>query len=127
MIKRFGFKNFSSFKEGAEISFEFDGNTPESVSNGKQFGTVLGIKGSNGSGKTNILKALAFLYSFVTKRMITHSENDHGVKEVDLPFNSFFYSEEPSEFYVELVRDEITYYYELDVTNSGIIRELYVK
>ncbi|NOJ08669.1 AAA family ATPase [Vibrio splendidus] len=127
MIKRFGFKNLSSFKEGVEISFEFDGNTPESVSNGKKIGTVLGIKGANGSGKTNILKALAFLYSFATKRMITHSENDHGVKEIDLPFQSFFYSKEPSEFYVELIKDEITYYYELDVTNSGIIRELYVK
>ncbi|MCD6616295.1 AAA family ATPase [Aeromonas veronii] len=61
MILRFGFKNFSSFKDGAEISFLFDGNTPEDISFGQKVGTVLGIKGANGSGKTNILKALSFI------------------------------------------------------------------
>lgn len=127
MIKRFGFKNFSSFKEGAEISFEFDGNTPKPVSNGDSVGTVLGIKGANGSGKTNILKALAFLYCFVTKRMKTKKQNEQGKEEVNLPVDSFFYSEELSEFYVEfLIKNEI-YYYELDVSKKGIKRELFVK
>lgn len=127
MIKRFGFKNFSSFKEGAEISFEFDGNTPESVSNGQSVGTVLGIKGANGSGKTNILKALAFLYCFVTKRMRTKQTNKHGEDKIRLPLQSFFYSNEPTEFYIEVINDGITYYYELDVSENGIKRELYVK
>lgn len=127
MIKRFGFNNFSSFKEGAEISFEFDGNTPESVSNGQFVGTVLGIKGANGSGKTNILKALTFLYCFVTKRMRTQRTNEHGEEEIHLPLQSFFYNNEPTEFYIELINNGITYYYELDVNNQGIKRELYVK
>ncbi|MCS6116644.1 AAA family ATPase [Shewanella baltica] len=127
MIKRFGFKNFSSFKEGAEISFEFDGNTPKSVSNGNTIGTVLGIKGANGSGKTNILKALTFLYCLASKRMQTQLEKENDIKEIALPFKTFFYSEEPSEFYIELLINGITYYYEVDVTNKGIKRELYVK
>ncbi|WP_025564783.1 ATP-binding protein [Psychromonas sp. SP041] len=128
MIKKFGFKNFSSFKEGAEISFEYDGNTPVSVSNGELLGTVLGIKGSNGSGKTNVLKALSFLFYFVNKRMTTKQENKKGdADEVSLPIDSFFFSKAPSEFYLEFISNGVLYYYELDVNKHGIIRELFIR
>ena len=127
MIKKFGFKNFSSFKEGAEISFEYDGNTPKCVSNGELIGTVLGIKGANGSGKTNVLKALSFLYCFVTKRMATTQKNKDDEDEINLPINSYYSSKDPIEFYIEFINNGILYYYELDVNNSGIVRELIVK
>lgn len=124
MIKKFGFKNFSSFKEGTEISFEYDGNTPESVSNGELIGTVLGIKGANGSGKTNVLKALSFLYCFVTRRMVTKQKNKD---EINLPIKSYYSSKDPIEFYIEFINNGILYYYELDVNNNGIVRELLVR
>jgi AAA15 family ATPase/GTPase len=127
MIKKFGFKNFSSFKEGAEISFEYDGNTPKCVSNGELIGTVLGIKGANGSGKTNVLKALSFLYCFVTKRMATKQKNKDDEDEINLPINSYYSSKDPIEFYIEFINNGILYYYELDVNKNGIVRELIVK
>ncbi|MFS1444508.1 MULTISPECIES: ATP/GTP-binding protein [unclassified Vibrio] len=116
MIKRFGFKNFSSFKDGAEISFELP-SSPNETS------TIIGIKGANGSGKTNILKAITFLYCFCSKRMTTSEENSDGSKKIAIPIDRFFHSEEPAEFYVELLIDGTTYYYELDLTEHGIIRE----
>ncbi|EPI8560838.1 AAA family ATPase [Vibrio fluvialis] len=128
MIKNFGFKNFSSFKNGAEISFEFDGNTPEQISMGETVGTVLGIKGANGSGKTNILKALSFLYCFVSKRMNTKRKNEKGQEIIRLPLEPFFASgNEVTEFYIELISDGITYFYELDVTQEGIVRESIIR
>ncbi len=127
MIKKFGFKNFSSFKEGAEISFEYDGNTPETVSNGELIGTVLGIKGANGSGKTNALKALSFLYYFVTKRMATKQKNKDDEDEINLPIKPYYSSKEPSEFYIEFINNGILYYYELDVSKNGIVRELIIR
>nr|WP_319552555.1 AAA family ATPase [uncultured Vibrio sp.] len=128
MIKKFGFRNFSSFREGTEISFEYDGNTPISVTKGELVGTTIGIKGANGSGKTNILKALTFLYCLVTKRMSTTLKDPETDEEsVRLPIESFFFSKEPSEFYIELLCDNVLYYYELDVTKDGIVREFLVR
>ena len=118
MIKKFGFKNFSSFKEGAEISFEFDGNTPSEVSQGKDISTVLGIKGANGSGKTNIIRALSFL-----ARLCAWGYGETNTKEVKLPLDTFYKSKEVSEFYVDFTANDRNYYYELDIQEGKVIRE----
>jgi AAA15 family ATPase/GTPase len=123
MIKRFGFRNFSSFKDGAEISFTYSESTPEEISRGQGIGTVLGVKGANGSGKTNILKALVFLYCFCTKKMSTRSNPSTVDSEIDIPLYTFFGNKDISEFYIELLIDDIIYYYELDLTRKGIQRE----
>ncbi|HEJ9486470.1 TPA: AAA family ATPase [Proteus mirabilis] len=128
MIRRFGFKNFSSFKQGAEISFEYDGNTPINISHGKHIGTVIGIKGANGSGKTNILKALSFLFCFVTKRMTTKYFNTlENSEEVRIPIESFFFSKENIEFYIELEIEGMIYYYGLEITKEGIKKEILIR
>lgn len=125
MIKKFGFKNFGSFSEGSEISFELDGKTPLEVSQGMPVGTVLGIKGANGSGKTNILKALTFLMMFTAdkKKVDTKARNN----EIDIPIDSFFFASKPTEFYIEVDIDGTSYYYELDVKRTGIEREKLTK
>ncbi len=122
MIKKFGFRNFYSFKEGVEINFSgkdtaIDDTDLTSISK------VLGIKGANGSGKTNILKAITFLYCFCSKRMATTSGSNKKNSEIDLPFANFMDNDEITEFYIEFIRNETTYYYELDIKRSGIVRE----
>lgn len=124
MILRFGFKNFSSFKDGAEVSFLFDGNTPDDISNGQKIGTVLGIKGANGSGKTNILKALSFIsllgsFGFNDDK----SKDTLNKKKKFLPVDAFFGSSEPTEFYIEFIENGIEYYYEVDIKDFEIHRE----
>lgn len=123
MIKRFGFRNFSSFKDGAEISFTYSKGTPEEMSRGQEIGTVLGIKGANGSGKTNILKALVFLYCFCSKRVRTRHDPNSVDSDTDIPFETFFSNENIAEFYIDFLIDGTTYYYELDLTRKGIQRE----
>jgi len=123
MIKKFGFRNFSSFKEGAEISFLIKDFPFEEHNLSANISPVLGIKGANGSGKTNILKAITFLYCFCSKRMSNKRNSDNEISEIDLPFETFMDSNDITEFYIEFIRNNTTYYYELDVKNSGIVRE----
>ena len=89
MLLEFGFRNFYSFREDASISFRLDANCPESISLGKPFATVIGIKGANGSGKTQILKALKFISSFAHQSFS---------QEVDAPIPIFpFFESAPFE------------------------------
>lgn len=116
MIKRFGFKNFYSFKEGTEVNFMLDGNVPSDIKNGRDFTTVIGIKGANGSGKTNIIKALDFLADFCT-----NSKNIDISEPLDV--NTFNNNSEPCEFYIEFTVNDTSYYYEVEVTTKSIISE----
>ena len=123
MIKRFGFRNFASFKDGVEINFEQNSSNSDATSLEANIGTVLGVKGANGSGKTNILKALSFLYCFCSKRMTTTTELPDGGKKISIPLENFFDNDEVTEFYIEFLINDITYYYELDLKRDGIVRE----
>jgi len=123
MIKRFGFKNFASFKDGTEISFSSKDTSMGDDNEEINLSKVIGIKGANGSGKTNILKALTFLYCFCVKRMKTTVDTQSSDSKVDIPLSTFMDSEDVTEFYIEFIILGTTYYYELDITKSGIVRE----
>lgn len=117
MLLEFGFRNYYSFKEGVSISFRLDANCPNSISKGKLNSNVIAIKGANGSGKTQILKALWFLSNFCTTSFARDPEDEIGL----FPF---FESEDPSEFYAEFEVNKILYVYELICTNKAIISEV---
>lgn len=116
MIKEFGMKNFFCFKEGSSVSFKYGKNVPKETSKGKSVGTVLGIKGANGSGKTNIIKALEFIADFISKS----ADEDVGKK---IQVDSFKNSKDPSEFYVEFFTEGMDYIYELKVSPQGVFSE----
>lgn len=117
MINEFGMRNFFCFKEGSTVSFRFDKNVPDEISRGKNVGTVLGIKGANGSGKTNIIKALSFISGFA------YSSSDLDVKE-KIEVDSYRNDGKPSEFYIDFVANEINYIYEFEVEEDAVISEV---
>ncbi|WP_166113663.1 ATP-binding protein [Pseudoalteromonas sp. Z9A5] len=123
MIKRFGFKNFASFKDGTEINFSCKENIVDEDNQDINLSKVIGIKGANGSGKTNILKAITFLYCFCVKRMKTRIDTKDGESKIMIPLSSFSDNEDITEFYIEFLLFGTTYYYELDITATGIVRE----
>lgn len=117
MIKKFGFRNYFGFKEGAMISFELNSSARKSVYNINRASTVLGIKGANGSGKTNIIRALGFLSSFVTAS--ANKEKDDLI-EIDSYFNNKY----KSDFFIEFVgKKNISYRYELSANRQEVFEE----
>lgn len=120
MIYSFGAKNFLSFREGMNVSFELNSKVPKSISQGKKVGTVLGIKGANASGKTNILKCLSFISKFV----LTSFEKEENA---EIEIEPFFSSNKPTEFYIDFEHSGTRYIYELKLTNVKIYREALYK
>ncbi|MEX3238542.1 ATP/GTP-binding protein [Serratia quinivorans] len=116
VIHSYGLKNYFSFKDGADVSFKLNNKVPEEVSKGKNISTVLGVKGANGSGKTNLLKSLGFLSVFCTESFqLKEDEKIHA--------DSYFRSENPSEFYIEFTSNNTFYRYEVGVTRTQVIYE----
>lgn len=116
MLLEFGLKNFFCFKEGISISFKLDSNCPSNISHGHNFTTVLGIKGANGSGKTHALKGLAFLCEFCSD---SFSNKPDDIITID----SFYDNNQPSELYAEFLIKDVTYLYELSVTETEVKKE----
>lgn len=116
MIYSFGASNLNSFKEGFQISFELSSKVPKSVSKGKKVSNVLGIKGANASGKTNILKALSLISKVATDSFSLKPNENIG-------FSTYFNSTKNSEFYIDFEASGVRYVYELTANNKEIIRE----
>lgn len=117
MLLEYGLKNFLSFKEGVTVSFRLDANCPESIAKGRSFATVMCVKGANGSGKTQLLKGLAFVGYFAA-----HSFSEEPDEEVHV--DSFFGDSQPSEFFVEFGIGASVFRYELALTPKGVHYEV---
>ncbi len=111
MLLEFGAENFCSFKEGFEISFQKSKSSTEDIAN------IIAVKGANASGKTNVIKVLAFLADFTTDSFsnLKPHENIH--------ISSFFRNKEPITLYVIFLDNNIEYKYELVLTDEKIISE----
>ncbi len=116
MLLEFGARNFFSFDEGFILSLRLNKKCPETISRGKEYTKILCVKGSNGSGKTNVLKAISFVSDFC-RNSFKLEPND---KIDNMPF---FYNDEPSEFFIVFKIDDIEYRYELEVSNDQVITE----
>ena len=116
MILNYGASNFFCFEEGAEVSFEFPPKCPTDITNGDKFSRLLCVTGANASGKTNLLKILTFIGSFM-KSSFTRSPKDK------IAYMSFFDNQEESQFYLEIKIGEYVYTYNLKCTPEKVLSE----
>jgi AAA15 family ATPase/GTPase len=115
-ILKYGVRNFFCFREALNVSFSLGANCPKSISYGKNFTNVLGVKGANASGKTNALKALSFLAEVCC--------NSFSYKpDARIYFEPFYNSKKPTDFFIDFVNDGVEYSYELSLTRRKIISE----
>jgi AAA15 family ATPase/GTPase len=109
MLLEFGAHNFASFKEGFQINLRDKKNSLTAH-------TLMGIKGANASGKTNVLKVLAFL-SYFTKNSFKLEEKEQ------IPFSSFFNNNRETNIYSIVSYNGIEYKYEIILTDKKVIKE----
>lgn len=127
MLQELKIRNFKSFRDEVELSFEPTGNDrynsvvtmPDGV-NLLRFAVVLG---ANASGKSNLLDAIEFLHVFWNKIPMT---NDDGTDVQPFLMRSDVLSHD-TEFEVKLYIDGIRYWYQLVINPEKVCHEnLYV-
>lgn len=116
MLLKYGARNFCSFKEGIELSFELGANCPRSISRGKNVANLLCVKGANASGKTNALKIISFMNFFCSNSFASKPEEPIYV-------DSFFSNNNPIDVFCDFEINGIQYHYEASLTNDKIISE----
>lgn len=116
MLIQYGFRNYFGFKEGATVSLELPSACPKDVSAGAEFTNIICVKGKNGAGKTNLLKAFSFLSDFCT--------NSFSLKPDELiAFSNFYNNDDVTEFFIEFKKNDIIFRYELELTDEAVSRE----
>lgn len=116
MLTKLKFSNINSFKEEAELNFEFNGKTPENIKKGRNATNVLCIKGANSSGKTNIFKVLDIL-SRVCGFGAKIENNER------LYVDTYFFNSEPAKIYVEFTFNNIDYKYSIELSDEKVLFE----
>lgn len=124
MIHYYKFKNFYSFANATEVSFILPKAAPEnhlsfSAGNGTtRLSKIITAFGANGSGKTNLLRPLAFLSWFASQSFLSLQP------EQNIPLLSHFaFSQNPAEFEVEFELNGKFYKYELKTTFITVLYE----
>lgn len=125
MIYKFSAKNFYSFKETVETSFEVNANAPHTDIyvkdlHGNRVSKVLSVIGANASGKTNLLKILTF-----TQFLIRDSYNDLKPDE-KFPFASYKFTPDENvltELSVRFNCDDMVFDYFIKLNRQQILEE----
>lgn len=123
MIQELKIKNFKSFRDEAELSFEPSGddryNSVVTMPDGIELLRFAVILGSNASGKSNLLEAIEFLRQFWNR---LPSSNDEGtdVQPFLLRQDALGYETEMElKFYIDGVR----YWYKLAINPEKVCKE----
>lgn len=125
MLLAFSVKNAFSFKEKQKISFSIDDRVPQderfiylkSPVIDKPISKVLTVLGHNASGKSNLLKALTIVLSFI--------RGSYFFECGQFPFIPFLFTRkhESSEFFLEFIHKDIIYEYALVVDLKKVLFE----
>jgi len=128
MIEKIKFSNFYSFAEEADISLALTKKPSPSyfdidLSNGTRLNKVLAIIGPNGSGKTQMLRPIAFLSWFIAHSFLNSEPNNPIAFKPHL-----LKSKKPSKFEIEFYVHNEQYKYQLITTPEQVIYEsLHIK
>lgn len=113
-IYSFGFENFFSFEDQTDVSFVMDKRTDlndrtfESSVSGERVSKAIAVIGANGSGKTNLIKPLAYMLSFITDSFFRGSEHTRN------RVRSHMFAESPLiKFKLEFDAEGVRYRYSL--------------
>ncbi|PWK16349.1 AAA family ATPase [Tumebacillus permanentifrigoris] len=126
MILEFSVKNFRSIREQVKVSLsasDESGHTSNLVDLPDDLGSVLKtaiIYGANASGKSNVLKAMAFVYELITRSHLIQSGDKIEVTPFRLDGKS---EQEPSEFEVYFLVNSTEHCYGLSVTQERVLEE----
>jgi len=130
MLVEFKFKNFLSYKEETSLlmtkvkSFKELKNT--NIINNNHFDLLktATIYGSNGGGKSNLIKAMGFMKSIVHNSFAESLKKEEDRENKDYYFKLNDDTEnEPSFFEVSFIKNEILYRYGFEIKGYEIISE----
>lgn len=125
MIISLRFKNFFSLRDDAVLDFTADMSArrkdllPENLIefDGDKFVNIIGLFGSNATGKSNIIKAMKFCTDLILKSHL-YNEGDKFDYE---PFK--FDDDKPSEFYIDFVTEGVEYEYSFVLHGGRVLEE----
>lgn len=122
MIKNLLFENFYSFAEETILDFGLGKKpTPSGYDidiGGERWNKAIAIVGANGSGKTQLLKPLAFLSWFVSESFLGNNPDS------EIPCAPhMLHKDQPSRFELEFLLNGIDYRYQLELTPQEVISE----
>jgi len=100
------------------VDFAVNGRGAEKIRTDDGLSTVMGIKGANGSGKTNVVKALGFLSRFC-------AYSYEWSKDEKIPLSSWYKNNDPVEFEIEFKLGKKKYKYELVISCDRVISEVF--
>lgn len=126
MIKNISFSNFYSFYKEHVISFEISQKPSKSLydinHNEERINKVVSIVGANGSGKTQLIRPLAFMSWFISSSYISQKPLD------EIPYKAHgLYINEKTELSIIFILEEEEYKYSLVLKQNQVLKEYLYK